>query len=233
MIAQLSLALSLRDEATFDNFFAPDGDPRAVVKRVLSTAPAGQEHLIFLWGGAGSGLSHLLQATCHSFITRKLAVQYLAVAEVMEVDPAALLAGMENQALVCIDGIDAVAGKDHWERALFNLFNKIREKGHLMVVGANCSPRELGLHLPDLQSRLSWGLTFHLAPYNDLEKQAILRFRAGRLGIEMPEEVAAFILNRCGRDLDELMARLRKLDSAALQAKRRVTIPFVKEVFSW
>lgn len=246
MADQLGLPLSLRNEATFANFLAEAGSPRDQVVRLLrdrADAPLGGETAIYLWGAEGTGCNHLLQATCHHYSHRGRGAQYLPLGELRDMaagaqgledlDPESLLADLEYQPLVCLSGLEAVAGDRAFEIALFSLFNRIREQGNLLLVGADRGPRELPLLLPDLQSRLASGLVFHLPPYSLEEKSAILRFRAARLGIELGDEVAGFILNRGERSLDTLMGYLARLDRASLRAQRRVTVPFVKAVFGW
>jgi DnaA family protein len=147
--------------------------------------------------------------------------------------PDQVLDDMEYQDLVCLAGVEAVAGRPGWEEALFGFYNRIQDQGNRLVIGADGPPRELPLALPDLKSRLSAALVFHLATYDDEDKIAILRHRAARLGIELSREVGLFIVNRGSRDLDHLMAYLERLDLASLAEKRRVTIPFVKQVFGW
>ncbi|MCK9467999.1 MAG: DnaA regulatory inactivator Hda [Porticoccaceae bacterium] len=234
--SQLSLPLSLRDEATFGNFLAPTGSVRAQVVDLLQNLARGVdegETSIYLWGGEGAGCSHLLQAACHEYQRQGRGVQYLPLDELCDLEPDGLLADLEHQALVCLAHIEAVAGNHAWELAIFNLFNRMRESGSLLLIGADRPPRELPVTLPDLQSRLTWSLVFHLPFYGEMEKVAILRFRAARLGIELGEEVAAFILNRGERSLATLMSYLARLDKASLCARRRVTIPFVKAAFGW
>ena len=148
-------------------------------------------------------------------------------------EPAELLAGLERQAVVCLADIHLIENKPDWQRAIFNLFNGVRDHGNLLVVSANSPPRELGLSLADLQSRLTSGIVYHFSAYTDEEKTAILRFRAARLGLEISEEVALFVINRGGRNLDQLLDYVKQLDAASLRAQRRITIPFVKEVFAW
>jgi DnaA family protein len=231
MHPQLNLALSLKDEATFDNFLAPADSVRAQACGALLNP--GGENLIYLWGSADSGRCHLLQAACHHQLHNNSAAQYLPLAEIAGLDPQALLASLDELPLVCLEGLEAVADNLGWEKALFNLFNGIKARGGLLVVTANCAPRDLPLGLPDLKSRLASGLTYHLRAYTDSEKLAIVRFRAGRLGLDMSEEAAGFILNRGERGLEDLLARLRQLDVASLRAQRRVTIPFIKALFHW
>ncbi|MFA5493842.1 MAG: DnaA regulatory inactivator Hda [Porticoccaceae bacterium] len=235
MVDQLSLPLSVRNEATFANFLAEPGSLRAQVVALLENAAVAdsQDTAIYLWGGEGAGCSHLLQAACQRFQCHDRGAQYLPLDELRGCDPASLLVDLEFLPLVCIADIEAVAGDRDWEVALFSLFNRVREQGNLLLIGASCPPRELPLVLPDLQSRLAWSLVFHLPPYGEAEKAAILRFRAARLGIELGEGVIDFILSRGERSLATLMSYLARLDKASLSAQRRVTIPFIKAVFGW
>lgn len=235
MVDQLSLPLSVRNEATFANFLAEPGSLRAQVVALLGNAATAdnQDTTIYLWGSDGAGCGHLLQAACHWFQHHERGAQYLPLQELRSLDPASLLVDLEFLPLVCIAGIEAVAGDHDWEVALFNLFNRVREQGNLLLIGASRPPRELPLVLPDLQSRLAWSLVYHLPPYGEAEKAAILRFRAARLGIELGDGVTDFILSRGERSLATLMTYLARLDKASLSAQRRVTIPFIKAIFGW
>jgi DnaA family protein len=58
----------------------------------------------------------------------------------------------------------------------------------------------------------------------------ILTLRAHERGLDLPDDTAQYLLRRCPRDLPGLMALLERLDSAALSAQRRLTVPFVKAV---
>ena len=231
MTTQLSLAVSLREEATFANFLARE-PVRAQALQFLSEWPDSEVNLVYLWGAPASGVSHLAQAVCHLSEARERHSQYLPLRHLSEVDAGPLLEGLEHRALVCLEDVQCIAGREEWERAFFNLYNKLGQAGHLLVVTADSSPAALPLALPDLKSRLSHGLVFHLPPYSDQQKQEILQFRSTRMGLEMNDEVAVFLMSRYSRDLGSLMALLAKLDTASLESKRRLTIPFIKQVLN-
>ncbi|MCK9503449.1 MAG: DnaA regulatory inactivator Hda [Porticoccaceae bacterium] len=233
MAAQLSLALSLRDEATFDNFLVRPDSVRAQAVQVLQGKLYPGQHLVYLWGAPQAGVSHLLQAACHYYLEQQRGAQYLPLQDMIGFEAESLLVGLEQLPLVCLEDIDRIQGNPQWEKAIFTLYNSIRDRGGLMLVAADRSPRELQLGLADLKSRWSSGLTYHFNPYNDEEKLAILRFRASRLGLELGEDVALFILTRGSRNMDQLMTYLKQLDAESLRARRRITIPFVKETFHW
>lgn len=231
---QLSLGISLADDATFANFYTQDGSSADQICQALNslfTEP--HEHSVFVWGASGSGLSHLLQASCHKAEQQQMSCQYLPMEELVGFAPEALLDGLENLDLVCIDGLHCVVGQAHWEQALFNFFNRSKDAGQRLVMAADASPTELAVQLADLKSRLAWGLVFQLPAMDDVEKQRALQKRAQDRGLELSEEVAQFILHRAPRHSGALFDCLNQLDSASLAEQRKLTIPFVKQVLGY
>lgn len=222
---QLPLGIGLKDTATFENFY-PAGN-----ELVLQALQQGNDSMLYLWGPAGSGKSHLLQALCHATAARGESHSYLPLRELISLPPT-LLEGLEQQALLAIDDIQVVAGQAAWEEGLFHLYNRVRDSGHRLVVSGSSAPAGLGLILPDLTSRLGWGPVFQLAELTDIEKRGALQLRAQRRGLEMGDEVADYLLKRCPRDMDSLFDLLNRLDQASLAAQRRLTIPFVRQLLA-
>lgn len=230
---QLPLGIKLRDEATFANYFHGPND--AVVAAVADFADLQrepQDNCLLLWGPEGSGRSHLLQAACHAVADADGSAMYLPLDELADESPT-LLDGMESVELLCLDQLDAVVGRADWEEALFHLYNRLREQGGRLLIAASAAPRALGLALPDLASRLGWGLVFQLQALDDQGKQEVLKLRAAQRGLQLSDEVARYILSRGARGMVELFAALERLDQASLQAQHRLTIPFVKREMGW
>ena len=227
---QIPLGIHLSDEATFDNFFVSPGSANKLVLEAVKSlsSKSCSETFIYLWGA--SGLSHLLQAACHQAQACGYSSQYLPLEEVASFTPAELLEGLEHQHLLCLDGLEWVAGRPEWDVALFHLYNRIHLQGSCLLVSAHCPPRDIQTTLPDLASRLSWGTTYRLDALSDLEKQHALQQRARFRGMEMNEEVARFILNHSSREPKRVFECLDQLDRRSLAEKRRLSIPFVKEV---
>jgi DnaA family protein len=86
--------------------------------------------------------------------------------------------------------------------------------------------------LPDLASRLAWGLRLQIETPDDEGKAAVLRSRSAALGIELPPDVANYLLSRGSRNISVLLDNLEAIHLAALQAKRRITIPLAREVLT-
>lgn len=226
MMHQLPLTIQRNEEATFANFY---WENNALIEQQLKLAVAGTgERLIYLWGSQSSGKSHLLQACCYALATQL--VSYLPLTLLKACGPESL-EGLEGHAFIGLDDIDAIAGDRHFEIALFHLYNRIRDQGHgLLMLSGTCPPAQLPLQLPDLKSRLCWGLTLHINPLSDEGKVKTLQLHAQKCGFELPDKVGHFLLQRYTRSLPDLLALLHQLDEASLIAQRKMTIPFVKSI---
>lgn len=220
MSQQLTLGIRLRDDATFDNYYADDNE------QVVYNLQNQQDPYIFLFGEAGTGKTHLLQAACHAGGKKGLPVVYLPLAE-QDLVPA-MLDGLENMALIALDDIHRVVGDDVWELALFNLYNRVRERGGFMLVSSSIPLASLNIKLADLRSRFSWGPVFQLTALSDKGKQYALQQRAKNRGLELSDDAVKYLLKRSSRDMNSLFLLFEKLDKASMIEKRKLTIPFIK-----
>ncbi|PJG83149.1 DnaA inactivator Hda [Caviibacterium pharyngocola] len=226
--SQLPLPIYQPDDDTLENFY-PENN-RLLLGSLHNNFTRLEQQFFYIWGGKSCGKSHLLKACSHYFLAQQRASIYVPLAKSQYFSPA-VLEDLERQELVCLDDIHTVIGQAEWELAIFDLINRIRETGKtLLLISAEQSPNALGVRLPDLASRLSWGEIYQLAPLNDEQKIAVLQKKAYTGGLELPDETAAFLLKRLDRDMKTLFDVLSKLDKASLQAQRKLTIPFVKEI---
>jgi DnaA family protein len=225
MAEQIPLPFAFNPELSFERFH-PGGNGE-VVRHLRDAAQGRGELLIFLWGENGTGKTHLLNACCRDASQAGRTISYLPLALMREFGPT-VLDGLEHQELVCLDEIDAVAGEEAWEQGLFTLFNRLRESNHCLIAAAAIPPAELPVRLPDLKTRLGWGLTLRLQPLSDHDKLTVLSLHARSLGLDLPPKVGRFLLAHYRRDLPSLRRLLGELDHATLAAKRKLTIPFLK-----
>jgi DnaA family protein len=218
---QLPLSLQAAEHASFDNFIA--GENQQLIFSLLNE----NEPLIVVWGDEGSGKTHLLQALSSQYQANGLNALYIPLQIDDDFSPE-LLDGLEMMDLVCLDDIHSISGNQEWEVALFHFFNKIRENNGRLILAANNSALNLDIQLPDLKSRLSWGLTYQTQNLSDKDKIKVLKLRAHERGFEMTDEVANYLLKHATRELPALIKLLEKLDYESLVKQRKLTIPFIK-----
>lgn len=221
-MSQLPLALALDDFASFESFAS--GDNAAVVEHVRSLA-GGAADTLWLWGAAGTGKSHLLQAACRDATAAGRRAMYVALPAASP----AILADLEHVDLLAIDDVDAVAGELEWERPLFVILNAFSSRRGALLLAATKPATQCGFQLPDLASRGAGAVTYRIAPLTDDGRVAALRLHATARGLELDVAAAEFLLKRVARDMAALTGWLARLDRASLSAQRRLTIPFIRE----
>ncbi len=224
---QLPLDIELHSDATFANFVI--GENQLLLQK-LQMICQGDSEFIYIYSEKGHGRSHLLQALTHAYSEQnpdKL-IAYIPLENGMVLPQ--MLDGLAAFDCVSLDGIEEVIANQEWQIAIFNLYNQLKEQGKsLLITGVN-APSQLNIQLKDLKSRLSAMFIYNIKPLNDEEKLTLLQKKAEEKGLELSTEVGHYLLARQQRDMPTLLAILDKLDQASLQAKRKLTIPFVKEV---
>lgn len=228
MINQLTLNLRLRDEATFENFQI--GENEELIESLKNLFSSNEFPVVYLWG-RDVGRTHLLQSCCQLASQLNLTSIFLSLKNHQQFSPQ-ILEGIEDVFLVCLDDVEAIAKNPEWEEALFHFYNRSREKEARLVVSGCSTANQLGFSLPDFTSRLAMALCYQVKPLTDSQKLIALKSRAQARGIILGEEVGQYLLTHCPRNMRTLFQTLDCLDMASLQSKRKLTIPFVKEVLN-
>jgi DnaA family protein len=226
---QLPLGVQLGVSLRFETFHAGANDEAVAALKLR--AGGDFRPPLWLFGPKGCGKSHLLQAACALAGSHGLTVAYLPLAAVRTEGPA-LLDGFEHLRLVALDDPDAIAGAADWECALFSLYNGLQEQRGCLVLAAALAPAALPFRLPDLASRLAASEVHRLQPLAEPEQAEALRRRARHRGLELPEETLGYLTRRAPRDFSALCRLLDELDTEALAAQRRLTVPFVRDWLS-
>jgi len=223
---QIPLQLEPRRDSRFEDFIS---GPNHAVVEALKHMPAEPGSSIFLFGDEGSGKTHLLNALCYETRERQGRAFYLTLKRLPK-DAIASLQGLEKLDLVCVDDLHVIAGDQAWEEALFHCFNRVREANGRLLVSSRKRLSALDLGLPDLASRLAWGLRLPLLPLADNDKLAVIDLHSNALGLSLPEDVQQYLLKHHDRSMTALIQTVENLHQAALTNKRRITVPLAREV---
>ncbi len=205
---QLLLDFTRAPAPTFANF-VPGRNAEALA--ALDAAARGRlaERVVYLWGEAGAGKTHLLRAFAEAS-----GAPYAAAAE------------LRAEALPPRLAIDDLEGLGEGEQAaLFNAFND--GAFAFLAVAAASAPREVAIRR-DLATRLATGLTYRVLALSDGEKRDALAAHAAARGFALAEDVAAYLLTHARRDMPSLIASLDVLDRYSLETGRPITVPLLK-----
>lgn len=213
-MTQLLLDISPEWVPTLDNFVAGRNiELLSALRHAL--AGSANERCFYLWGEAGCGKSHLLQA---------------AVGQAHESGQPAIYARgavPETAGVVAVDDVETL--DDAAQVALFTLHNRVRENGGMLLTSGASSPAHLALR-DDLRTRLGWGMVYQVHALSEAEKAQALEQHAQARGFILPHEVTQYLLHHGRRDLPALLALLNALDAHCLRLQRTLSVPLLKEV---
>lgn len=234
---QLPLQVQLPDDELFTTFFSAHNSEVIDWLTTLAISerlPPETSRYSWLSGPPASGKSHLLHATVAAANEQQKKVMYLPMKELKHIaEPAAVLEGLEQFDLLCVDDVDEVLSSKSWCFELFALINRITDAQQCrLIMTASQAAAQSEVSLADLRSRLQWATAYQLSPLADTEKAQALTLRASWRGLQLPPDVAQFMLHRLGRNMRQLLRCLNQLDMASMAQQRRLTIPFVKQTLA-
>ena len=223
---QLPLPVRLRASSVFTSFFAGSN---ADVVLTLQQRKFGNSPVVFLYGPATTGKTHLMQAMCAYAGSVQEVASYLPVTDLITYGPD-VLAGNGRLNILCLDDVDSLLIDAVWNRALFSVYRELEECQGRLILSAAQPPASYNMPLADLASRILAGTVLRLQLLNDEQQLHALKLHAVQRGLELPDDTANYLLRRLPRDMATLCAFLDELDIASLAAQRKLTVPFVRQV---
>ena len=220
---QLALDIGLSTRPSLERFFA---GPNADALSHLSLWTRGGTRApvpTYLWGEAGSGKTHLLQAVHLALSDQGQSVGWL---DSHTQQPPEF---SDDWSAVLMDDVHLYNAEQ--QHTAFNWFvNALTPRSgqpRWVLAAGQLPPADLRLR-DDLRSRLGWGHVYALQPLSEVDRRAVLRQAADARGLFLSDEVMAYMLSRFSRDLGSLMQLLDHLDQYALQTQRALTIPLLR-----
>ncbi len=231
MFVQMPLKIGLRDDACFETFVTEQESQAVALNGLQSALQQTNGNAFYLYGESGVGKTHLLQASCRYVTEKGQSSVYLPFGDhSLPLIPDVLI-GLEQTPLVCLDDMTEIVGDSKWELALANLITKSSVQGHTVILAGQVSINDWSIKTNELAKALMMVLPIELHAVIEKEEVIIaLQRHSLRLGFELPNDVGNYLVKQFSADLQELLAVLKLLEQATLVEKRRLTLPFVKQV---
>lgn len=205
----------------------------------IAEKPSGSFNPLFIYGGAGLGKTHLIQAIGQQLrdSNPRMKVVYMSADSFVT----ELIASIRYDRMqlfrdryrsvdaLLLDDIQFLAGKERTQEEFFHTFNALYEAQKQIVFTSDAPPKEIPTLEERLRSRFEWGLIADIQPPDLETKVAILRKKAEEKRIDLPHEVALFIAERVRSNVRELEGHLNRVMAFASLTGHRVDIDLVKE----
>lgn len=218
MIRQLTFDLPAQEKLTRVDFTISGANALALAALDQWQGWPGRKML--LAGPQGAGKTHLAAIWAADTGALQLTATDLAGLD---------LAGLDGSRAVVVEDADRVAGDPAAEEALFHLHNMVTRSGHLLLT-ARTPPRDWGLRLPDLLSRMQAAPLTRLDPPDDalLAKLLAKLFADRQLAVQ--PALLPWLVARMPRSFAAARAIVAELDARSLAEARPITLRLAAEI---
>lgn len=234
------LGSRLNPEFTFDSFVEGKSNQLARAAAIQVAQNPGQAYNpLFFYGGVGLGKTHLMQSVGNMIRAHnpEAKVAYVHSERFVGDMVRALQHNTINEFKRAYRGLDALliddiqffAGKERSQEEFFHTFNSLLESQQQVILTCDRYPKEVDGLEDRLKSRFGWGLTVAVDPPELETRAAILKSKAEKANIEIPDEVAFFVAKRIQSNVRELEGVLRRLVAHAQFTNRPVTMDLTQE----
>jgi chromosomal replication initiator protein len=205
----------------------------------VAEAPARSYNPLFIYGGVGLGKTHLLQAIGNRILEQNpgAKVLYISSEKFMNDFIQSIQSGRQQDFrtkyrtvdVLLIDDIQFWEGKEATQEEFFHTFNVLYEAQKQIVATSDSHPKEIKLE-ERLKNRFEMGLITDIQE-PDLETRiAILRKKAEKEKMLVPNEITAFIANHAKVNIRELEGAMLRVIAFASLTHQEMTLEMVKEV---
>ncbi len=206
----------------------------------VANNPATTYNPLFIYGGVGLGKTHLVNAIGNAILKKNSSMRvcyYTSEKFMNELINSLRYARMDefrnkfrSMDVLLIDDVQFIAGKERTQEEFFHTFNALYESHKQIVVTSDKFPKEIPGLEERLRSRFEWGLIADIQPPDVETKQAILKMKAEKNRINLPEEVIQFLSNSITSNVRELEGFLIRLGAYASLTATPITLDLAREV---
>jgi chromosomal replication initiator protein len=231
----------LNEKYTFDRFVIGASNRFAhAAAFAVAEAPAKAYNPLFIYGSAGLGKTHLLQAVGHyaTSLFPGLRVRYVTSEQFTN----EFIDGISNKRqgsfqrryrdvdVLLIDDIQFLATRERTQEEFFHTFNALHTAQKQIVISSDRPPKQIGQLEDRLRTRFEWGLITDIQPPDLETRLAILRKKSAQDRLPVPDDVLELIASRIQSNIRELEGALIRVTAAGSLQQTEITLNMAQVV---
>ena len=205
----------------------------------VAEAPASAYNPLLIYGGAGLGKTHLLQAI-GTYVRRyhpEQAIRYISTEQFLN----DFIVALQRRTIpdfhrhyravdiLLVDDIQFLEGKEHFQEEFFHTFNALHPSSQV-VLTSDRPPKKISTLEERLRTRFEWGLITDVQPPDLETRLAILQKKSEADDLPVPPEVMAFIASKIQTNIRELEGALIRVAAYASLTRSEVTLDLAQNV---
>ena len=225
---------------TFDRFVvAPFNQFAHAAAQKVATNPGRTYNPLYIWGGTGTGKTHLMNALGHKLLSNSLAefVVYVSAQQFFDEILFSLRYNMteafhrqyRSTNALFLEDVQDFQSKAHSQEELLYAFDALHSTSRQIVVTGDRPPKDIRGLDDRLRSRFESGLIAELTTPDLESKMAILKSKAEELGLPIPQEVRVYIAKTAGSNISSLQGALLHLVASWSQSRGKISVSMAKQ----
>ncbi len=233
--------LGLNPAYTFDDFvIGPSNKMAHAAAMAVAESPAKAYNPLFIYGKAGMGKTHLMNAIGHCVAAKNPNMRVVYITSEQFTNQ--LIQAIQNRStekfrakyrgvdVLLIDDVHFIAGKESTQEEFFHTFNTLHDAHKQIVLSSDKPPKDIDGLEERLVSRFEWGLIVSISQPDFETRVAILRQKLKRENIEVPDDVIFYIGEKIKSNIRELEGALKRVVANAVLLKQSVSIELARSV---
>ena len=226
---------NLNPNYTFDTFVVGTNNNLAHAASLAVAETPGQVYNpLFIYGNSGLGKTHLMYAIAN--VLRRTHPEYRIIYVKGEDFTNELITAIQEgnvQAfrnkyrmvdLLLLDDVQFIAGKERTQEEFFHTFNALYEAKKQIVLTSDRPPKEINTLEDRMKTRFEWGLLADIQPPDFETRIAIIRDKAVKMGVELPDDVSNYIAENIQANIRQLEGAVKKIKAMHELMGERITV---------
>lgn len=230
-----STSTSPYDDYTFERFIVGSSNKFAhAAALAVSQRPAVENNPLFIYGNSGLGKTHLMYAIAN--VLRRTHPEYRIIyvkgedftnemiTAIQEGNVQAFRNKYRMVDLLLLDDVQFIAGKERTQEEFFHTFNALYEAKKQIVLTSDRPPKEINTLEDRMKTRFEWGLLADIQPPDFETRIAIIRDKAVKMGVELPDDVSNYIAENIQANIRQLEGAVKKIKAMHELMGERITV---------